>query len=200
MGLTKMNNKVIISALCALGLSSVAHAFDPTQTPEAAIKHLQTLDCRADKADCRYYATMEVVGYFDTCMDVLGQRLKKVAPQEDEIVRTMLKDWLAKAPKLIRSAALDPGNKLRPYLDARTSEYLKEIPLDEAAIECSRISEAAKGKPAEDMSELLKATRNYNQWREPRQAAEQADFTRNQERLQQEARKRLNASSPASSQ
>ncbi|MFP3637706.1 hypothetical protein [Paraburkholderia sp. SIMBA_054] len=154
-------------------LSSVdAHAFDPLEAPAAAIERLKTIDCSTQPDECRYFAAVEAASFVDACPVAFGHKFSELDHSADKELASLLDDWTALTPATLRAAVLSPQNKLRRYLAGKAIDYLSDLPSDDLGIECSRLGLIKHGDSPEDMSEILKLSKNFDGWHHPNSSAE----------------------------
>lgn len=137
---------------------------DASLDPEQVMKTLPTLDCSKQADECRYIAAVEAAAYFDTCVSELDRRFgrENVDHSHDPEIRGWLPTWKPLSPASVKAAVLDPNNRFRLYLAVQVALYLRKIRSDDVGIECSRPGGVMANQPAEEMSGLLRRTRNWN--------------------------------------
>jgi hypothetical protein len=146
----------------------IAHAddklIDPRLDPKEVISALPSIDCGQRADACRYIAAVESAAYFDVCPTEFDRRFgrEKVDHSEDAEIMSWLPAWKSLIPATLKTAVLDPNNRLRYHLAGKIAEYLKSVPSADLGIECSRVGEIKMQRPAEEMSELLRATKNWS--------------------------------------
>lgn len=158
----------IFRGLCALLIAGSVHAYSPTDDPQVTLGNLVKVNCATTPDECRYVAAVEVAAYFDACPRYWTASGGKPLSKEDAAwIASALQDWKALNPPALRAAVLAKDNRLRAYLVDRTTKYLKGLPVDDAAIECSRIASVKEQHPAEEMSDLLWMLHKSNPTIEP---------------------------------
>lgn len=164
---TELKKNKVILLITAL-VSWPTYSFVYSQDPDSALAGIKELDCKKDVGDCRYYSSVEIASYFDSCPSALGDRLKnfdKTTERElNNLYQGMLKDWLLSDSVVLADSVLHQENKLRHHLSSYTKEYLAGLPTKKIISECNKVARAVNGEPAENMSELLRTTKNYNKW------------------------------------
>lgn len=157
------------------GAAMSAYAFDPATPAQTALETLKNTDCQVDAKTCHYFAAVETAAYFDVCPDMLTKKIKGTSYTPEQ--RAQMKDWLTNWSALdseeLKRVVLAPNNVLRQYLADDAQKYLLSIPAEEVSIECSRLGFTKQGAEAEDMTDVLQMSKNFNEWQASREKAKQ---------------------------
>lgn len=173
--------------ICSLLLTSSmsVEAFDKNDSYEDVIKKIKTIDCAKDAMECRYFSAIEYVSFVKQCPLAFEYKFKthEGLDQFNERVKNDLENWQAISEPHMHEAVLSDNNHFRTGLEKKILAYLKTVPADDLAIECSRIALIEQNKDPENMSDILKGTLNYNVWQKKMDEKNQKDFTDTQEKL-----------------
>ncbi|MBN3761168.1 hypothetical protein [Burkholderia sp. Ac-20365] len=163
--MTLFSKPSFVLVMAALAMSSgAAYAFDAAEPAAAALARLESIDCATQPDECRYYAAVETLSFADACPVAFERKFGEQDEKSVAKIKSWIDAWTALRPQALRTAALDPKNKLRLYLDGKSADYLSTLPSDELGIECSRIAVIKDGKAPEEQSGLLRETLNYEAW------------------------------------
>lgn len=153
--------KLIAVAACLLLGATPVFGFEPTHDPRYVLAAVPALDCAQQPEECRYLAAVEVAAYVDACPGELDRRFDgggSAAGMAD--TQRWLGEWTALAPAALRTAVLSPQNRLRKHLGDRFSAYLRALPDDEVAVECSRLLFVRDQAPVEGLSDFVLLAKN----------------------------------------
>lgn len=142
--------------------ASVAHAYDPSMSAEKAMKAVAKTDCAASPAECRYYATVEYVSYFEACRTAIekstGRRLTDVQwkPNAD-----LVSNWSVFKDEKLKTAVMDSNNPLKAKLIKQNTAKLVKMRADLQTQECERIALVGDDFSPEQWASILKPSVNY---------------------------------------
>jgi thiamine pyrophosphate-dependent acetolactate synthase large subunit-like protein len=166
-------------------------AYDSTDSFEVARNKLLNTDCSVSQNDCRYYAAIEYVAFANACLVAMEYKFKsKVSEEEIQEVNSWIENWKAIEEPQMHSSVLSKSNPFKEKILKDTITYLKNSPVDDVGIECTRLAAIKENQMPEGMSDLIAGTKNYKQWYEPIRKKKQQEFTENQERLYREAKEK----------
>lgn len=152
-------SKFVATALLLLGVAP-AFGFDAEHDPRYVLAAVPALDCQLQPDECRYLAAVEVAAYVDACPVELDRRVEGGGtPGMGDLTR-WLGGWNALTPAPLRDAVLSPQNRLRKHLGARIAAYLRALPADEVAVECSRLLFVRDQAPVEGLSDFVLLAKN----------------------------------------
>lgn len=149
----------IINSACA----AAPYNTDPTKMKS----ELVSTDCSVDVETCEYYAAAETASYFYACPKAFNKKFPGSVSKEDEaMISSWLNNWYVMKKPELKAALTDPANKVVTTLRKAILENLISGPADDMGIECSRLGMVQEdlNKPAEDMSDVLQGTKNYDTW------------------------------------
>lgn len=175
-----------------LAVTSIqAFAYDSTDSFEVARNKLLNTDCSVSPNDCRYYAAIEYVAFANACLIAFDYKFKsKVSEEEVSQVNSWIENWKAIEEPEMHNAVLNKNNPFKEKITKDTIKYLKNSPVDDVGIECTRLTAIKENQMPEGMSDLIVGTKNYKQWYEPIRKKKQEEFTENQERLSREMKEK----------
>lgn len=155
----------------ALVAASV-QAMNPAQDPKEVLTELKNIDCKIQGKECKYLAAVEAVAFLDSCPTAFVRKFNvTVRPDELKTIQEVVQGWTELRDPELKAAVLNPDNKLRRHLAASLLEYLSGLPSDDLGIECSRLGAIKEGEPAENMSEILRGTKNFKAFEDERRPA-----------------------------
>jgi hypothetical protein len=156
--------KKIIFALLAIWSIS-ASAYDPNITSTKALEQIKQIDCSNALKECRYYAAVEYIAFFESCKNTIAsERHNPVTAKENANYNKVIQNWGIFKDPLLKYAVLQAPNLLKDKLIHDTTSYLKTISQDEKRQECSRFGIAKNNGNPENNSEILQLSRNYGAW------------------------------------
>lgn len=167
------NKSLILAILTSIPLITFAQEnninnYHSGDSYKVAEEKLKKTDCSENKNNCRYYAAIEYVAFSQACLYAIEYKFKEPTRQEDIIeIKNLLKNWKAIEEPNLHKAVLYDENDFKNKLTQQISDYLIKLPVDDIGIECSRIGLIKEQANPEEMSDLLKVTKNFNQWYEP---------------------------------
>ena len=155
----------LVSIFWAAGVffSSQSLAFDIKDSLDEVIEKISQLDCSKDVDDCRYYGAIEYLSFAWACPVAYNEKTKtpEKIKDDEKLISKMVDDWQAIQDPKIKKALFAKSNPFRDAMNKETLRYLRAIPVGEVAIECTRVQYIQENKNPEDMSELLRGTKNY---------------------------------------
>lgn len=168
-----LKKALIFSMFSSIALNTFAvenkiHNYNAGDSYKVAMQKIKKTNCAEDLQSCRYYAAVEFVAYAQACLYAKEYKFKTPTSKEDiSDMKYLLENWKAIEEPAIHKAVLYDKNDFKNKLTQKTADYLIKLPVNDLNIECSRIGFIKDQDNPEEMSEVLKDTKSFNEWYQP---------------------------------